>query len=55
METTIYLDFIKSTLASDGINVADTANKLAFDKGRITVEQYLAAARLIVKAYLDQN
>ena len=54
MDTKLYIDFIKSTLKSDGIKVADTANKIALNSKRITVEQYSAAAQIIAKAYLHQ-
>ena len=54
MNTKLYLDFIKNTLATEGIKIADTANKLALEAKRITVEQYSAAARIIVEAYLAQ-
>ena len=54
MNTKLYLDFIAETLKTDGIEAADTANKIALDKKEITVEQYSKAARLIVKAYLAQ-
>lgn len=52
MDTKLYLDFIKKTLATEGIKVADTANKIALEQKKITVEQYSAAASLIVEEYL---
>lgn len=54
MNTEMYLDFIKETLKSEGIKIADTANKIALEAKRITVEQYSAAAQLIVEAFLAQ-
>lgn len=53
MTTKIYLDFIKNTLKTEGIQVADKANKIALEAKQITVEQYSKAARLIVKAMLE--
>lgn len=52
MATKTYIDFIKNTLKTDGIEVADKANKLALEQKAITTEQYSKAAKLIVKAYL---
>ena len=54
METNLYLDFIKKALETDGITVADTANKLALETQAITTDQYLAAARILVAAFLAQ-
>lgn len=54
MDTNIYLGFIQKTLKTDGIKVADTANKLALKEKRITTDQYSAAARILVKEYLEQ-
>lgn len=48
----MYTEFIKKTIATEGYKVADTANKLALEQKAITVEQYSAAARLIVAAVL---
>ena len=53
MNTKLYLDFIKQTLRSDGIQVADIANKLALKAKQITIEQYSAAARLIADDFLN--
>lgn len=52
MNTKMYLDFIKGVVTNDGIEVADTANKLALELNAITVKQYSAAARIIVAEYL---
>ena len=49
-----YLDFIKNTIATEGYKVADHANKIALSAKRITTAQYSEAARMIVKAYLEQ-
>lgn len=54
MDTKQYLDFIRDALGNEGIRVADIANKLALQAGRITTSQYSAAARLIADAYLTQ-
>lgn len=54
MDTKTYLNFIKKTLEDEGIKVADTANKLALEAKKITTEQYSAAARILVEAYLAQ-
>jgi hypothetical protein len=54
LNTTQYIDFIKTTIATEGYKVADTANKLALEMDRITTAQYSEAARLIVAAYLAQ-
>lgn len=54
METKMYLDFIKEALKTDGIDVADIANKKALELKRITVDQYCQAARLIAKAFMAQ-
>ena len=48
----MYLEFIKNTIVKEGYKVADAANKLALEMKRITVDQYSAAARLIVAALL---
>lgn len=55
MTTEMYLNFIEETVKNEGIKVADIANKKALEMKRITTEQYSAAARIIVKAYLEQN
>lgn len=46
----MYQSFIESTIRNEGTKVADTANKLALAQQRITVKQYLEAAKRIVKA-----
>ena len=52
MSTTMYLNFIKSPVTNEGIKVADIANKKALEMKEITTEQYIEAARIIVKARL---
>lgn len=52
--TNLYINFIKKTIATEGYQVADKANKLALEMKNITVEQYSAAARLIADAFLAQ-
>lgn len=48
-----YIDFIKNAIRSDGYHVADVANKLALESKSITTDQYLQAARIIAKAFLE--
>jgi hypothetical protein len=48
----MYLDSIKDAIAKEGYKVADTMNKLALEQKAITIEQYSAAAQLIVAALL---
>lgn len=55
METKMYLDFIRETVADEGIKTADIANKKALEAGKITTEQYSMAARILVEAYLGQD
>lgn len=52
LTTKEYITFIKTTLATEGYEVADTANKLALEINAITLDQYREAAQLIVEAYL---
>lgn len=52
LNTKEYLTFIKTTLATEGYKVADTANKLALEANAITTAQYSKAARLIIETYL---
>lgn len=54
MNTNLYLEFIRNTVQTEGIQIADTANKLALEMKRITIDQYSAAARILVAAYLAQ-
>lgn len=55
MSTQMYLEFIRKTVADEGIKVADIANKTALELGEITTEQYSMAARILVEAYLGQD
>lgn len=50
----MYIDFIKNALETEGIKVADAANKLALESKRIGVELYSKAAQILVAAYLAQ-
>jgi hypothetical protein len=50
----MYIDFIKKTIRTEGYKVADTANKLALEMKKITINQYSQAAKIIVDAYLAQ-
>lgn len=52
--TDIYLEHIRIALAEGGIPVADTFNKMSLEAGAVTIEQYLAAARILVDAFLAQ-
>ena len=52
LDTKQYIEFIKTTIATEGYKVADTANKIALEKQAITTEQYSMAAQLIVAALL---
>lgn len=54
MLTNVYLDFIKNTILSEGIHVADTANKIALFNGDITRDQYSAAAWIIAQEVLKR-
>ena len=53
LDTNQYIDFIKTTIETEGYKVADTANKMALEMKRINTEQYSKAARLIAKAFLN--
>lgn len=50
----MYINFIKNAIETEGWKVADTANKLALESGKITQSQYSEAAKLIVEAFLAQ-
>lgn len=54
IDTNMYIDFIKTTIVTDGYKVADEANKTALKMNRISTEQYSAAARLIADAFLKE-
>lgn len=54
LTTAQYIDFIKTTISTEGYKVADTANKLALESKAITTAQYSKAARLIADAFLAQ-
>ena len=55
LDTNQYIDFIKTTIETEGYKVADTANKMALEMKRISNAQYSAAARLIANAFLSQE
>lgn len=55
MSTNLYMEFIKNAVKTEGIKVADTANKLALEMKTITLDQYRQAARILVDAYLAEN
>jgi hypothetical protein len=55
LNTTQYINFIKTTIATEGYKVADTANKLALESKAITIAQYSKAAQLIASAFLAQT
>ena len=50
----MYIKFIKTTIATDGWKIADTANKLALESKQITLNQYRAATQIIVNAFLAE-
>ena len=52
LNTTLYINFIKTTIDTEGYEVADTANKLALKMEAISTTQYSKAARLIAAAFL---
>ena len=54
LDTNQYIDFIKTTIETEGYKVADTANKVALEMKRISTEQYSVAARMIANAFLAQ-
>ena len=53
--TEMYLDHIRESLATHDIHTVDIANKMALEINAITLDQYLAAAHILVDAYLAQN
>ena len=53
--TTTHISYIDRICKEEGIQIADKVNKMALEAKRITTETYLAAARILVKAYLDQS
>jgi hypothetical protein len=54
LNTNQYIEFIREAIKTEGIKVADTANKLALEMKAITLDQYRQAARILVDAYLAQ-
>lgn len=52
---TEYIDFIREALTNEDYHIVDTMNKMALETQVVTVETYLAAAHLIVDAYLAQQ
>lgn len=55
MPTKLYMDFITDTCNTSGWKVADTANKIALEQKKISLDQYREAARIIVDAYKKAN
>lgn len=55
LNSSIYLDTIRETIANDGWKVADNLNKLSLENNLISQHLYSEAARLIVKAYIAAN
>ena len=49
-----YLDCIKEALETETIEAVNTMNKMALEIKSITIDQYLAAAKILVAAYLAQ-
>ncbi|MCQ2388002.1 MAG: hypothetical protein MJ066_06145 [Clostridia bacterium] len=54
MNTDFYMSFIEKTLKTEGMNVADKANKMALEKKEISQEQYIKAARIIAAEILKR-
>ena len=52
--TNEYINFIRAIIEKEGVILADKANKLALKTKWINTECYSKAARIIVKAYLEQ-
>jgi hypothetical protein len=52
--TEMYLEFIRNAIRTDGIHTTDIANKMALEIEAITLDQYLAAAHILVDARLAQ-
>ena len=52
IDTNQYINFIQSTIESEGYKVADAANKIALEKNQINTNQYSKAAKLIAQAFL---
>ena len=50
-----YLDFVKESLKTETISAVDTMNKMALEIKSITIDQYLAAAKILVAVYLAQR
>jgi hypothetical protein len=55
ISTKQYLEFIKNAIKTEGIKVADIANNMALDIESITLDQYRAAAQILVEAYKKEN
>ena len=51
---TTHISYISRICKEEGIQIADTVNKMALEAKRISTDTYLAAARILVKAYLAQ-
>lgn len=56
MNTTAnYCEAIRQFLALKGLEAANAANHAALETGLITLDQFLAAARILVCAYLEDH
>jgi hypothetical protein len=55
MDTNQYLTFINDAISTEGYKTADIANKMALEIEAISLDQYRAAAQLIVDAYKKEN
>lgn len=49
----MYTEFIAEAIKTHGYKIADITNKLALESQAITLDQYRAAARMIVDAYYE--
>lgn len=52
--TEMYLDHIRKAVATEGVHVTDIANKMALEINAITLDQYLAAAHILVEHVLNR-
>lgn len=54
MKTKMYLDFIRESIKTEDVHTVDIANKMALEIGAITLDQYLAAAHILVDVVLGR-
>ena len=51
--TANYCEAIRQFLALEGFDAVNAINHTALDRGLITLDQFLAAARILVAAFLE--